>query len=302
MILPVLYRQAEANRKATHVGIDHPDVYRKRRVDLDAVNRFPLEVSYQFNSRGFRGPEWPTDLPALQDAIWVIGSSYAMSVGLPEEYMLSLRIKQHLNEHAIDASAGGVSNEWIRDRSQYVINSLHPKEMVIHWTLLHVRDDLDRLNRELEQQWQNYYQAIKDPSWPAVTRDHIKHLPAHILSELEQSDDYYRSLYLSDDDRINLVLRVSIAEGVPVLLECVRDMERTKQNTRIYHVLPPITEETAPYYADLERDIKNISPDVILVPTVDRIDLARDQYHYGPVSSRNLVNNLIDTMKKYQSV
>jgi hypothetical protein len=301
MILPILYRQAEVNKKATHIGIDHPEVYRKRKVDLDAVARFPLEISYQFNSRGFRGPEWPSDVKSLTESIWVIGSSYAMSVGLPEEYMLSLRIKEHLNESAIDASAGGVSNEWIRDRAQYIIDTLHPEELVIHWTLLHVRDDIDRLNRELEQQWQNYYQAIKDPSWPAVSRDHISSLPNNILDELQSSDDYYRSLCLSDDDRINLVLRVSIAEGTPILFECIKHIEQHKQNTRVYHVLPPITEETDPYYPDLEHSITNISPGVILVPTVKRVDLARDQYHYGPISSRNLVNNLIDTMKKYQS-
>ena len=50
--------------------------------DKEHFKNYSKKISYEYNSKGFRDVEWPTD---LSDCIWCIGDSFTEGLGQPFE-------------------------------------------------------------------------------------------------------------------------------------------------------------------------------------------------------------------------
>jgi hypothetical protein len=51
-------------------------------LDKDHYLSYTKDISYRYNSRGFRDHEWPED---LSDVIWCVGDSFTVGIGQPFE-------------------------------------------------------------------------------------------------------------------------------------------------------------------------------------------------------------------------
>ena len=98
------------------------------------------DISYQFNSRGFRDHEWLGD---LSTAIWCLGDSFTVGIGQPFAEIWPQQLTQTLDQRTINVSMDGASNAWIARRAQQILTEIQPRIMILHWSFLHRREDSD---------------------------------------------------------------------------------------------------------------------------------------------------------------
>jgi hypothetical protein len=58
MILPTINLDTFSNQYLEYSGLDSLD----KCFNKDYFLSYPSQIEYKYNSRGFRGPEWPSDL------------------------------------------------------------------------------------------------------------------------------------------------------------------------------------------------------------------------------------------------
>lgn len=130
MILPDTIIKSKANKILEYDGIDTPKI-------LFPI-KFNHEISYRYNSRGFRDDEWPTE--NLQDCIWCIGDSFTVGIGVPYDHIWPQILQKKLQKRTINISLDGASNNWIARHACNIIKEIKPKYLVIHWSYLHRRE------------------------------------------------------------------------------------------------------------------------------------------------------------------
>ena len=69
MILPNLKLALRCHLYGRYTGIDSP----KKCLNKEHFLNYPYEIEYTHNSRGFRGPEWPSK---IDDICWCVGDSF----------------------------------------------------------------------------------------------------------------------------------------------------------------------------------------------------------------------------------
>jgi|GEM_PF-3311166 len=99
---------------------------------------FPDQVSYQYNSMGYRDAEWPEK---LTNQIWCIGDSFTLGLGQPYNETWPKYLEQKLQKRTINISMNGASNDWIARRASYILQNLKPKAILILWSYLHRREN-----------------------------------------------------------------------------------------------------------------------------------------------------------------
>lgn len=168
MILPELVLPSLVNLQRQYHGMD----CLRRCRDRDHFKNFPYPIEYRFNSRGFRGPEWPDSRPQLQDAIWCIGDSFTTGVGSPLSHTWPVRLGEKISRPVLNVSLAGCSNEWIADTVESIAAAVNPRHMVIMWSLTRRRQNPDttltpenrRLsysNSQVDEDWENFLQCKK---------------------------------------------------------------------------------------------------------------------------------------------
>jgi len=120
-----------------------------RYTGIDSVNKclnkehflnYPYKIEYKHNSRGFRGPEWPSD---IDNVCWCIGDSFTSGVGQPYEHTWPYVFSSKSNIPAINVSMDGASNTWI-SRKIIELLEIQPKYIIIQWSYIHRREkDID---------------------------------------------------------------------------------------------------------------------------------------------------------------
>jgi hypothetical protein len=136
--------------------------------------------------------------------------------------------------------------------------------------------------------WNDFYQAIKDPSWPECrTRQEVNNLPDKIRHEILTwpgpqptiSDEELRLQYLPDatidDDLINTI-------------DCINAVEQASHSTKIIHsFIPDFCQPPQKIQQQLAHHQIN------LIPEFSRLDLARDGHHYDIKTSQAFVNQIV---------
>ena len=109
-------------------------------MDKEHFLNYPYQIEYRHNSRGFRGPEWPSN---IDDVCWCIGDSFTSGVGQPYEHTWPYVFSSKSNIHTINISMDGASNMWI-SRKTIEILEIQPKYIIIQWSYVHRRErDID---------------------------------------------------------------------------------------------------------------------------------------------------------------
>jgi lysophospholipase L1-like esterase len=99
--------------------------------DKDHFLSYTKDISYKFNSRGFRDQEWPED---LSDVIWCVGDSATVGIGQPFEEVWPQLLQQKLGRRCINVGEEACSNDTIALRVNEIVNTMKPKLIVIMWS------------------------------------------------------------------------------------------------------------------------------------------------------------------------
>lgn len=100
-------------------------------------NTFPHEVSYQFNSLGYR--DRSVDL-YVKDPIIAIGDSFTLGLGLPYELTYPAQLEKRIGHQVLNFSLNGASNDWIARKLGLILNHFAPRAIIIHYTFSHRRE------------------------------------------------------------------------------------------------------------------------------------------------------------------
>lgn len=100
-------------------------------------DNYPHEVSYTFNSRGFRDAEWPETIDELKEAIWCVGDSFTFAVGAPVHHNWPTILQSKINRRCINISMCGASNEWILRKARRIAEEINPLAIVTHLSYTH---------------------------------------------------------------------------------------------------------------------------------------------------------------------
>lgn len=139
LMLEDLYLRSRANQKWYSGGID--DI--TRCLDRQHWQTYAYPVQYQYNSRGFRDEEWPTDPVQLRDAVWCVGDSFTVGVGQPYDHIWPQVLSRATGRRTINVSMDGASNDWIARRARQILDQLAPRNMVVMWSYVHRRENPD---------------------------------------------------------------------------------------------------------------------------------------------------------------
>jgi hypothetical protein len=204
-----------ANKSVTESGLDSYD----QCLDQDHFKKFPYPVHYQYNSRGFRDQEWPSNLQELKDAVWVVGDSFTSGVGSPLAHTWPTVLAKSANRRVINVSLDGASNTWIARRCCDIYHELQPPNIVIMWSYTHRRENsakrLSDMQRKIyctESTWLEDYENFKQCR--QQVQDHCTNsnivelvIPGWqpVLAESHGTDDYLRSQQLQNQHLVNLI-------------------------------------------------------------------------------------------------
>lgn len=144
MILPKIKLVTFSNQCLEYSGLDKLEEC----FDKEHFLNYPYKVEYKYNSRGFRGPEWPSD---LSNICWCIGDSFTAGLGSPFNHTWHYVLAEKANIQTINISMDGASNSWIC-RKTIDLLAIKPKNVVIQWSYIHRREtdnihDLDEIRR-----------------------------------------------------------------------------------------------------------------------------------------------------------
>jgi hypothetical protein len=117
------------NESLQYSGMD----FLKRCHDKNHFENYTKNISYYYNSRGFRDAEWPTE-GKLKDCIWCLGDSFTVGMGQPIEETWANVLQQKTNTRTINISMDGASNTWIARKAKYILNEISPTTIVIQWS------------------------------------------------------------------------------------------------------------------------------------------------------------------------
>jgi hypothetical protein len=101
--------------------------------DKDHYQSYTKDVSYRYNSRGFRDNEWPED---LSDAIWCVGDSFTVGIGQPFEETWPHLLGKRLGKKCLNIGEDGCANDTIALRIQEICKLHSPKFVVVMWSYL----------------------------------------------------------------------------------------------------------------------------------------------------------------------
>jgi hypothetical protein len=132
MILSKLKLTLKCHLYGRYTGIDSPN----KCLNKEHFSNYPYEIGYRHNSRGFRGPEWPSNIDSV---CWCVGDSFTSGVGQPYEHTWPYVFSSKSNIHTINISMDGASNMWI-SRKTIELLEIQPKYIIIQWSYIHRRE------------------------------------------------------------------------------------------------------------------------------------------------------------------
>jgi len=115
------------NSKESFNGMDHID----RCNNKDHFLNYNKNISYEYNSKGFRDEEWPAN---LQNKIWCIGDSFTVGIGQPHDETWPKLLEKSVREKCINIGEDGCSNDLMSLRAKYIIEKYQPKTVIIMWS------------------------------------------------------------------------------------------------------------------------------------------------------------------------
>ncbi len=266
--------------------------------------RWRRPISYEFNSRGFRDREWPQDFSSVT---WCVGDSETMGLGLPIDDTWPRQLESISSKPVIMVALLGAGNEWIRDAAMTILQSLPGAQVILHWSFLWRRQlplDDPRVEAAINREWQQTWQIIRDQSWPRC--DHYrdfdqlpKSLRLRCQKEFPASGEIFR--FDGDDATLRLVPRSvdhfrtwrrttwqpgDDEEDLKLMLSCIDALPAQHSITHSWipeAMTPTQQQQVLAHCAQTQRRA---------VPPIKPRDWARDGFHYGVDTARDLAQIL----------
>jgi hypothetical protein len=266
LIIPKL-----AHQQLSYSGIDSPE----HCCDPELFHTWPHTIDYKYNSRGFRDQEWPEDLTS---PVWCLGDSFTVGLGSRFEHTWPQIVSQHTQHRVITVSMDGASNDWIARQACAVYDLARPANIVVMWSYLHRRENLDLgptdLDRRLhyikstvEQDYDNFVSCRK------LIRTHCKQ--SNIVElVIPGFAGHFTDL---DWKKIRDQSWPSALPGT--LTEFSQLPQAIVQEIRTVHDLD--VDHLLEHYTIQQRRPDTLA-DVILVPY---LDLARDGHHFDRLTA-----------------
>ena len=256
--------------------------------DCDSRRHFknyPHDVNYKFNSRGFRDQEWPDD---LENAIWCLGDSATTGIGAPIEHSWPSQLSKITGIPTINLGIRAIDNYTISTIAREIIVNVQPKNMLILWAYLE-RRPLDKIHNVIidysQQQvpvndYSEHYDFFKKCILN-ITEVNIKTNIVHSL----QYDIVYDQLLINDIwNSVRDPAWPKTLEDMDTLDPGIVDELHTKH--KVYDKLTKILN-----WFEFKREfIKNE------ISKVDRVDLARDGFHWDIETNKSIANKFKDLL------
>jgi hypothetical protein len=282
VILPdtrILWR---VNETGLFSGLDHLDEC----VDKTHFANYPYTVDYQYNSRGFRDLEWPTDIDELRTAVWCIGDSFTAGVGSPFNHTWPQLLQKRLDQRTINISLDGGSNNWIARQTDNIIREIAPELIVIQWSYSHRREA--PLSEALDPAWQEYYKNIRAPNWPDCDSvDQLDQLPEYIRQEIQNHERFniWASETDTDSERRRWWTGTTDEQDIANTQACIDLISQGP--TQIIHSFIPGWHPNKDYHLNFHGSS---------VVEFEQVDLARDGAHYDIKTAARFVDLIVDKL------
>ena len=143
---------------------------------------FPHDVTYQFNSLGYR----ERNIKLYQkNSIIVIGDSFTVGLGLPKELTYTAQLEKLTSIPVLNFSMNGASNDWMARKLGIILPLFNPTAIIVHYSFSHRRE-----NNELS--WADNERTLCDPL-PDVQENYTNWLVNHntIKSLVNHIPTYY---------------------------------------------------------------------------------------------------------------
>lgn len=167
----------------------------ERCVDKKHFLNYPKEITYQYNSRGFRDREWPED---LSDVIWCVGDSFTVGIGQPVEETWPQLLEKKTGKRCLNLGEDGCSNDSIALRIQEIYKLYDPKLIIVMWSYFSRRRidnknvQFDRNNFGVKEDITNFIKNFK------IIVDNVPTNLLHLLIPNALIDVDTRSRKISD--------------------------------------------------------------------------------------------------------
>jgi hypothetical protein len=303
-ILPNFLWWSRRNAQSTELSPDTPALCS----DINHYNAFLEPITYHHNSRGFRDREWPDTVEQLQQCIWCFGDSQTVGVGNPISHNWVYLLEQALDQRCINISMAGQSNEWMTRKIQNLLTEIIPATIVIHWSYTHRRENSDLiLNDLINLAWKEFYNDIKDESWPSDIKFEDFHtLPLRVQKEIKEiyynieknrfNFDYTIDGMYDEDRVLRHVKKATIEDDTQNTIDCIDCVEQLAQqhNVNVIHSFIPrfAPEDQIPV---IEKHLAQIG--ARFVPVFTAIDRGRDMRHYGVKTASYFVSKIIQLVQ-----
>ena len=278
MILPDFILPSRINQTCQYSGIDSFEYC----LDKKHFKSYPYEITYNYNSRGFRDAEWPADIDELKQAIWCIGDSFTVGLGSPLEHTWPYQISQTLNTRTINVSMDGASNQWIARKAADVINGIKPELIIIQWSYI-TRVELDDIT--LSDEDRRVHFSTDDLLAEDLENKFINLV--HNLDSIKQNTKIIHSFIPNFKPEFNITKTWKQLAGkdwpnVPATLEEFKNLNKNVVNELIN--MFKIYDKFELYY--------QLYHNINYVPVICRIDLARDGHHYDILTAKNFASSV----------
>jgi hypothetical protein len=136
--------------------------------------------------------------------------------------------------------------------------------------------------------WNDFYQAIKDPSWPECrTMQEVNNLPDKIRHEILTWPDSQPTI-LDEDLRLQYLPDATIDDDLVNTIDCINAVDQGSTGTKIIHsFIPEFCQKPQKIQQQLAQHQINFIPEFL------RLDLARDGHHYDIKTSQYFVNLIV---------
>lgn len=283
-VLPDFKISNRVNEKFDFSGIDS---YAKCR-DQKHFKNYPYQVSYSYNSRGFRDAEWPDNSAELKSAIWCLGDSFTVGLGSPIQHTWPYLLGQKLSKRTINVSLDGASNSWIARKALRVLEEIQPEIMVIHWSYLHREEINDESLRDEERQ---LFTLIDK---------YMSNPKSKYLNELRARIDNIESIKNTTKVIYSAVPESGIDFDVGVLWRTLagKDWESCPRTLDEFYTLSQSTKQELldfGQYTELLAHFQLLHG-VNFVPEFPVLDLARDGHHYDLHTAEHFVSSVCELL------
>ena len=295
MILPTFIIQSKQNKSYDYSGLDSKEHCR----DPVHFENYPYNITYHYNSRGYRDIEWPSSLSELHNSIWCIGDSFTVGLGAPFEHTWPYQLSAITGVRCINVSMDGASNDWIARKSLNVLDDIKPETMIIQWSYIHRREaarcgvtDEDRrihathstLDEDYDNFLKNYNLVMSSSGSTKIINTFVPdwHPTSKIYdTSLQEYWDLFKGSGWGEPPRSKMELNLLPKSVMEELHDC-----------GIYQTIESYcNSSTVKFYKFLDSEIERNN-----ILTYSVLDVARDGHHYDVKTANSLANIIFNKL------